>query len=111
MRTCRNFFILMILIFSASCGFAQSFAPPSAVGCASPALAPLPNVNQLALLRWYGANTVNTFPTSGAPNGIAFDGANLWVVGGPPNSVSKFRANDEWFKNFQPLITTIRAPK
>ena len=94
MRTYRNLFILLVLVFSASPEFAQSLAIPSAEGCASRALAPVPNVDQLALLRWYGANTVSTFPTGGGPNGIAFDGANIWVVGGPSNSVSKFRAND-----------------
>ena len=54
----------------------------------------LPNVNQLALLRWYGANMVTHFPTGGAPNGITFDGSNLWVVGAPANQVTKIRSSD-----------------
>ncbi len=41
-----------------------------------------------------GANVVTTFMIGGRPNGIAFDGQNMWVVGGPANSVSKIRAND-----------------
>ena len=68
MRTYRSFFILLVLVFSASLAFAQSASIPAEPGCASPALAPLPNPSQLALLRWYGANTVSTFPTGGGPN-------------------------------------------
>src|SRR5690348_12842305 len=54
----------------------------------------LPNVNQLALLRWYSADVVTRFATGGAPNGITFDGSNLWVVGAPANQVTKIRATD-----------------
>ena len=73
-------------------GIGASVTPPQ-VGDICHASA-VPNVNQLALLRWYGANVVTTFATGGRPNGIAFDGENMWVVGGPVNSVSKIRAND-----------------
>jgi hypothetical protein len=89
----------MFLFFWVSSTFAQAGAiggaavvpAQSGAQCQLPAL---PNANQLALLRWYGANTVNNIPTGGSPNGIAFDGANVWVVNGPPNSVTKLRAND-----------------
>jgi hypothetical protein len=41
----------------------------------------LPRINVLgfvlALLRWYGANTVTNITIGGAPNGIAFDGQNI----------------------------------
>src|SRR6266566_5888143 len=74
MRTYPKVFILFVLVFSASSLFAQSITAPSGEGCVNPAFPALPNANQLALLRWYGANTVSTFPTGGAPNGIAFDG-------------------------------------
>ena len=40
----------------------------------------LPNANQLALLRWYSANTVTNVQIGGHPNGAAFDGANVWLV-------------------------------
>lgn len=91
----------LLLMWSASLLFGQSsitggngasVTPPH--GGDSCHASAVPNVNQLALLRWYGANVVNTFATGGRPNGIAFDGENMWVVGGPANSVSKIRAND-----------------
>jgi hypothetical protein len=99
MRTDRLCFAVLFFAFCVSSMFAQSAAmggaanstPQAAKQCQEAAL---PNANQLALLRWYGANTVNTIPTGGAPNGIAFDGANIWVVAGPTNSVTKLRAND-----------------
>jgi hypothetical protein len=54
----------------------------------------LPNANQLALLRWYSANTVTNVQIGGHPNGAAFDGANVWLVNAPGDSVTKIRAND-----------------
>lgn len=55
---------------------------------------PLPNVNQLALLRWYDANLTATFAVGGNPNGMAFDGSNVWVVNQSANSVTKIRVGD-----------------
>src|SRR5499426_1420819 len=92
MRLRLAFGVLLPTIFWVSSLAAQSPLNGSFPGACP--LPTLPNVNQLALLRWYGANTVNTIPTGGSPNGIAFDGANIWVVNGPPNSVTKLRAND-----------------
>ncbi len=74
--------VLLSVIFWTSSVTAQS--PLSGSFPAPCPLPTLPNANQLALLRWYGANTVNTFATGGSPNGIAFDGQNIWVVNGPP---------------------------
>ena len=52
------------------------------------------NPNQVAILRWYAANQAANFPTGGnLPVGVAFDGANIWVVnflGG----MTKLRASD-----------------
>jgi hypothetical protein len=54
----------------------------------------LPNANQLALLRWYSANVSASFQVGGHPIGMAFDGANLWVVNTGFYFVSKLRASD-----------------
>ena len=46
-------------------------------------------------MRWYSANTVTQFYAGGfAPDGVAFDGQNIWVASNAQNSVSKIRAND-----------------
>jgi DNA-binding beta-propeller fold protein YncE len=34
------------------------------------------------------------FPVGSLPNGIAFDGANVWVANSGDNTVSKLRVND-----------------
>lgn len=54
----------------------------------------LPNANQLALLRWYSANVTASFPVGASLTGMAFDGANLWVVTTGINSVVKLRTSD-----------------
>jgi hypothetical protein len=38
------------------------------------------NPIQIATLRWYQANTVAAFTTCPATDGIAFDGAHVWVA-------------------------------
>ena len=51
--------------------------------------------NQVAILRWYQANQSGaTFSVGFNPNGIAFDGANIWVTNNGDRTVSKLRAND-----------------
>jgi YVTN family beta-propeller protein len=53
------------------------------------------NPLQVALLRWYGANTAGNTVTVGAhPEGVACDGANLWVTNSGSNNVSEVRASD-----------------
>lgn len=76
MRTCRVFSLLMM--WCASLLFAQSTSTDT-TGASVPPQPPalcnastVPNVNQLALLRWYGANVVSTFVIGGRPNGLAF---------------------------------------
>ncbi|MGZ6238012.1 MAG: YncE family protein, partial [Syntrophales bacterium] len=54
-----------------------------------------PNPLQVALLRWYGANTAgNSFPVGNFPVGVAFDGASIWVTNYGDATVTKLRAND-----------------
>ncbi len=60
------------------------------------------NPNQIALLRWYDANQIlaggagggNRFAVGSFPDGIAFDGANIWVANKNDSTVSKLKAND-----------------
>jgi len=52
------------------------------------------NAAQIALLKWYEANTVTSFPTGAGPTGIAFDGANIYVANGSSNTITKLRASD-----------------
>src|SRR5260370_37845132 len=53
------------------------------------------NPNQVALLRWYPANTVTQFKLGALrPVGVAFDGQNIWVVSNADQAVSKIRASD-----------------
>ena len=44
---------------------------------------------EIALLKWYDTNKVTTFAVGANPNGIAFDGANIWVTNSASNTVSK----------------------
>jgi len=51
------------------------------------------NPQQVALLRWYSASqTAGLF--IGNPFGVAFDGANIWVVSNGSANVAKVRASD-----------------
>jgi hypothetical protein len=53
------------------------------------------NPQQVALLRWYGANqTGNQFTVGSVPTGIAFDGASIWVANEGSANVTKLRASD-----------------
>src|SRR5580693_3879975 len=53
---------------------------------------PLSNPLKVALLKWYDGNAVFTlFPVGPGPQGVAFDGANIWVVG---SNLVKIRASD-----------------
>jgi hypothetical protein len=56
---------------------------------------PVPtNPNQVAILRSYPANQAADFAGFGAPWGLAFDGASIWVASGGGNEVTKVRASD-----------------
>jgi DNA-binding beta-propeller fold protein YncE len=52
------------------------------------------NPLQVALLKWYKANTTTSFSVGNDPLGMAFDGANVWVANFDDGTVSKLRAND-----------------
>jgi hypothetical protein len=64
--------------------------PAPLIGVTSSTQNPL----QIALLHWYNANLTTTFGAGTNPRGIAFDGANIWVVNSVSNDVTKLRAND-----------------
>src|SRR5271165_3660461 len=75
-------FCLVWLVGSAVSGFGQV----SAAGV---------NYEKVALLKWYAANqTGTTFSVGSGPQGVAFDGANIWVANAGSNNVTKLRAAD-----------------
>ena len=54
-----------------------------------------PNYMQIALLRWYDAITTgNNFTVGTNPQGLAFDGDNIWVANPGSDNVMKLRASD-----------------
>jgi hypothetical protein len=60
-----------------------------------PSLIAGPNPKQVALLRWYPAiATTTTWGVGANPDGVAFDGANIWVANWGGGTVSVLRAND-----------------
>ena len=52
------------------------------------------NPLQIAILHWYGANQTASFGVGNGPEGVAFDGASLWVSNRSDGSVTKLRASD-----------------
>jgi hypothetical protein len=61
----------------------------------NPASAPGPvNFNAIAILRWYSANLTTNFDTGIGPEGIAFDGAHIWVANFSGNDVTELEASD-----------------
>jgi streptogramin lyase len=52
------------------------------------------NPIQLALLRWYQANTAAQISTCSTPNGMAFDGSHIWVACAGANEIQEFNASD-----------------
>ncbi|HTD23717.1 MAG TPA: hypothetical protein VK738_13750 [Terriglobales bacterium] len=52
------------------------------------------NREQIALLKWYPAFRSASFAVGNSPEGVAFDGANIWVANNNGNTVSKLRASD-----------------
>src|SRR5260370_1468268 len=61
---------------------------------ALPLFAQAPNVNAIAIRRWYPANQTPTFNVGNHPNTVAFDGANIWVTNASDNTVTKLAANN-----------------
>ncbi len=52
------------------------------------------NPNQIAILKWYPANTSAQFSVGRSPWGVAFDGSNVWVSNFSSDTVIKLRASD-----------------
>jgi YVTN family beta-propeller protein len=52
------------------------------------------NPQRVATLHWYAAGTTAAFPTGTTPQGVAYDGANMWVANWGDNTVSEIRAFD-----------------
>src|SRR6266550_4308793 len=52
------------------------------------------NPLQIAILHWYGANQTASFGVGNGPEGVAFDGASLWVSNRSDGSVTKLKASD-----------------
>jgi len=52
------------------------------------------NPNQIAILHWYNANQTASIAVGNEPNGVAFDGTNIWVANAGGNNVTKLRASD-----------------
>jgi YVTN family beta-propeller protein len=85
------FLLLLLPLLSVAPAWAQSTdggtAPPAAPAQAR-------NPLEIALLKWYGANTTTTFAVGTQPRGVCFDGANIWVANYGSNTVTKLQAND-----------------
>ena len=84
--------ITISLLFGTLSGWAQTTATKSGQ-LASPG-APAANPLKVALLHWYKANTTTSFTVGNLPDGIAFDGANIWTANFNDGTVSKLQAND-----------------
>lgn len=56
--------------------------------------APAANPLKIALLKWYAASEAAEFKVGKFPEGVAFDGANIWVSNAGDNTVTKLRAAD-----------------
>jgi DNA-binding beta-propeller fold protein YncE len=52
------------------------------------------NPVRAALLRWYPADQVQTFGTCADPQGVAFDGAHIWVACHGANAIEEFNVSD-----------------
>jgi len=52
------------------------------------------NAQQIAILHWYPANQTAAFTVGATPEGVAFDGANMWVANFGSSTVTKIRASD-----------------
>jgi|ERR1700691_4181778 len=52
------------------------------------------NPIQIALLRWYPANTVAQLSPCTEPEGMAFDGSHIWVACSGANELQEFNASD-----------------
>ena len=71
------------------------FAQASNSGNPNPQSGNLPiNPNQVAILHWYAANQTTEFTAGAGSEGLAFDGANMWVANFNDNTVTELKASD-----------------
>jgi len=80
----KNYRIYAGLLTLALCG----------AGFATPRAAAQVNSNQIAILKWYGANRITSFAVQNSPLWVAFDGANIWLASSGSNTLSKVRPSD-----------------
>jgi sugar lactone lactonase YvrE len=79
-------------------GMQGRVGPQGPPGVAGPAASAGPsglaiNPSQVALLKWAPYSGL-TFAVGSKPDGIAFDGANVWVANGGSDTVTKLRSSD-----------------
>jgi len=87
----HGFWLVMVCLTIALKGLAQEApAPRRFSGVTSSNNNPL----QIAILHWYNANLTTSFSVGLGPEGVAFDGANIWVANQVSNNVTKLRASD-----------------
>ena len=55
---------------------------------------PVPSPDDVALLKWYGADQASVFNYGGSPTEFAFDGQDLWIVLQTANQLIKVRTSD-----------------
>src|SRR5260370_31860833 len=55
---------------------------------------PPSNPLRVALLKWYAANRVTSFNVGANTEGLAFDGASMWIASAGSNTVTKVRVSD-----------------
>ncbi|PYV37464.1 MAG: hypothetical protein DMG06_27990 [Acidobacteria bacterium] len=72
-------------------GPAGAAGPQGSAGPAGPAG---PNTQAIALLKWYSARQGIAVTGLSVPEGLAFDGANIWVTNFGDGTVTKLRASD-----------------
>ena len=84
---------VLAALLSANLRLGRGQVPTSAPGTAATAIPPS-NPLQVALLKWYPANRTTTFPGMSIPEGLAFDGASMWVANAGNNTLTKLRVSD-----------------
>jgi DNA-binding beta-propeller fold protein YncE len=90
--------VCLALALVAAAGLYSSHAQEAAADSGAPGIPNWAGGNPLkiALLKWYQANVVTSFPTPPDPMGVVFDGENMWVCTGATGNdkVVKLRASD-----------------
>src|SRR3982750_1987676 len=83
---------IFLLLVIPMLGFDVFFAPMAAAQKIPDGIQVI-NPLQIALLKW-SPNLTTKFKVGNLPQGIAFDGTNMWVANTESNSVSKLRTSD-----------------